>query len=51
MQVDVAVPADGNVMQKEAERKLNIRLSYRDKRNVEFEMRDNTVNNYYRYCN
>ena len=51
IELDVAVSADGNVMQKEAERKLNTRVNYRDTRNVEHEMHDYTFNNYYRYYN
>jgi len=47
----VAVPADGNVMQKEAERKLNTRVTCRDTRNVEYKLREYTFNNYYRYYN
>ena len=40
--VDVAIPADGNVVRKEAEKKL----TYRDKTNVEPEMYDYTSNNW-----
>jgi hypothetical protein len=39
----VAIPADRNVVQKEAEKKLNYK-SYRDKTNVEPEMYDYTSN-------
>ena len=36
----MAVPADGNIIQKEAERKLNTRVAFGDTRNVEHEMHD-----------
>ena len=37
--------------EKETQRKLNTRDTYRDTGNVEPEMQDYTVNNYYRYYN
>jgi hypothetical protein len=44
--IEVAIPADRNVMQKEAEKKLNVELMYRDTTNVEHEMYDYTGNNW-----
>ena len=43
--IDVAIPADRNVMQKEAEKKLKYKeFRYRDTTNVEPEMYDYPVN-------
>jgi len=45
--IDVAIPADRNVVQKEAEKKLKYkRFMYRDTTNVEPEMYDYTNNNW-----
>jgi len=45
--IDVAIPADRNVVQKEAEKKLKYkRFMYRDTANVEPEMYDYTNNNW-----
>jgi len=45
--IDVAIPADRNVVQKEAEKKLKYKcLLYRDTTNVEPEMYDCTSNNW-----
>ena len=45
--IDVAIPADRNVVQKEAEKKLEIQeFMYRDRANVEPEMYDHTSNNW-----
>ena len=49
--IDVTIPADRNVVQKEAEKKLKYKsLYYRDTTNVEPEMYDCTGNNW-RYWN
>ena len=45
--IDVAIPADRNVVQKEVEKKLKYKsLMYRDTTNVEPEMYDYTSNNW-----
>ena len=43
--IDVAVPADRNVMQKEAEKKTTYKKLYRDATNLKYEMYDYTGNN------
>ena len=43
---DVAIPADRNVVQKEAEKKLKYKFVYRDTTNVEPQMYDCTSNNW-----
>ena len=42
--IDVAIPADRNVVQKEAEKKLKYKSMYRDTTNVEPEMYDYASN-------
>jgi len=42
----VAIPANRNVVQKEAEKKLKYKFMYRDTMNVEPEMYDYTSNNW-----
>jgi hypothetical protein len=44
--IDVAIPADRNIVQKEEEKKLKYRVCVRDKTNVEPEMYDYTSNNW-----
>jgi len=45
--IDVAIPADRNVVQKEAEKKSKMQeFMYRDRANVESEMNDCTSNNW-----
>jgi hypothetical protein len=45
--IDVAIPADRHVMQKEAEKKLKYKeFMYRDTTNVKHEMYDYTGNNW-----
>ena len=41
--IDVAIPADRNVMQKETEKKKNQDFKYRDTANVEHEMYDYSI--------
>jgi hypothetical protein len=48
--IDVAIPADRNVMQKEAERKIIQQFMCRDIANVDHEIYDHTGNNW-RYQN
>jgi len=40
--IDVTVPADRNVMQKEAEKKIKYKRMYTEKTNLEYEMYDYT---------
>jgi hypothetical protein len=45
--IDVAIPADRNVVQREAEKKLRVQeFRYRDRTNVELEMYDYTSYNW-----
>jgi hypothetical protein len=44
--ISVAIPADRNVVQKEAEKELKYKSFYRDTTNVEPEMYDYTSNNW-----
>jgi hypothetical protein len=44
--IDVAIPADRNVLQKEADKELKQQLMYRDTANVEHEMCDYTGSNW-----
>ena len=45
--IDAAIPADRNVVQKEAEKKLKYKsFRHRDRTNVEPEMYDHTSNNW-----
>ena len=46
MLIDMAIPADRNVTQMEAEKKTIQNFMYRDNTNVEYEMCDHTSNNW-----